>query len=383
MPTPRFFYPALDKIRRDDIIYDIGELVPLTEEHAANLYAWRHPTIGPKGASAPPLPDPEGGDTSPATLDAAIIELASLANRDLITVTNASQSGFGIATSAFHLSDDPGVVGTLYGQTISLEAGIPKDLYLVGASSDGLPGPGIEHNGTVTGVHITATWSGTGSTVADIAFNVVSSVRHHPGPGDWATRTYDSVVANQTIALNLLQTDFPLLIEGVQVSGTFSATVGNRVSWNRADALPDGWLPLNGQTVSAVDTEYPELWAVRGLSKLIDAFDDTAKTITLKDYNGQGRFLRAGMTAGVEQEQETSVDGITVSNSGAHTHGYVDTEHLGFTGRGTGGNVARQGRTENNQTTASAGDHTHDLVGGGAETRPINVSEIWCVVARS
>ena len=151
---------------------------------------------------------------------ATVAGLTSVADRQLVTLTNTTASGFGIPTSAFHLSEDPNAVGSV-GQAITLPVGVPVDLYLVGPSADGPGGDGVEHNGTVTGVHVEATWDG-----SDVTWTVVESVRHHPGPGDWAARSYGSVVAAQTEPLTLLDTDFDLLFDSV-VGGVDPQTAVN------------------------------------------------------------------------------------------------------------------------------------------------------------
>jgi len=138
---------------------------------------------------------------------ATVIIPVAETDREHITITNASGNSFGISNYLFHLSDDPTIVGTLAGTGVLLIQDIPKDLYLVGPSTEGLPGDGdLQHNGTVTGVHFTATYDGT-----NVNYNVVESVRHHPGTSDYDTRSYESVAAQQTIALSLLSTNFDLL----------------------------------------------------------------------------------------------------------------------------------------------------------------------------
>ena len=130
------------------------------------------------------------------------IQLQPIELRQIIATSNASSFGFGIPTSAFHLSEDPSVVGTS-GQTFKLVDNVPLDLYLVGPSADGPGGAGIEHNGTVAGIHFTATSDGT-----DITYQIVQSIRHHPGPGDWPTRSFDSI---PVVAYTVLASDFTLL----------------------------------------------------------------------------------------------------------------------------------------------------------------------------
>lgn len=148
-----------------------------------------------------------------------VVDSVLEAERKHVTLTNAASTGYGITDYLFHLSDDPAVVGTLAWETIILEQWVAKDLYLVWPSTQGGTSTSwttwwnFQHNGTVTGVHFTATFDGT-----DIVYNVIESVRHHPWPWDFDTRTYNSVVAQQTAALTLLETNFDCLFEGFAVS---------------------------------------------------------------------------------------------------------------------------------------------------------------------
>ena len=95
------------------------------------------------------------------------------ADREVIQQTGGD---FGIYTNRFHLSDDPAVVGSLQGATISFENGVPKDLYLVGPTVRG-PGETIDrtHNGTITGVHYRVTFDGQSFT-----YEFIDSQRNHP-----------------------------------------------------------------------------------------------------------------------------------------------------------------------------------------------------------
>jgi len=54
-----------------------------------------------------------------------------------------------------------------------------------------------------------------------------------------------------------------------------------------------------------------------------------------------------------------------------HTHTYSDRYHPSFTGRGNGGNVARNGNTVENKITGSV---------GGNENRPVNVASQWYLI---
>ena len=95
------------------------------------------------------------------------------ADREVIQQTGGD---FGIYTNRFHLSDDPAVVGSLQGATISFENGVPKDLYLVGPTVRG-PGETIdrEHNGTITGIHYRVTFDGQA-----FDYEFIDSQRNHP-----------------------------------------------------------------------------------------------------------------------------------------------------------------------------------------------------------
>ena len=183
--------------------------------------------------------------------DVKIVDLAAIADRQLITTSNPTQSGFGIATSAFHLSEDPATVGT-QGQTVTLTPGTPKDLYLVGASSDGPGGAGIEHNGTVNSVHLQAVLDGT-----EITWTALSVVRHHPGPGDWATRTYDSVIAAGA-AHTLASFDYDLLVDTIQPVDSNAATADQLTVAERAVGV---MRLTNDQTI---DTELGQIAMTTG-----------------------------------------------------------------------------------------------------------------------
>ena len=161
-------------------------------------------TIEPSGSSGvPPFGNAEISVISPVPED----------DREHITVTSFSQSGFGISNYLFHLSDDRNIVGTLAGGSITLEPNVPLDLYLVGPVTAGAGDGDVQHNGTVEGIHFTVTFDGVG-----LVYEIVESVRHHPGPGDFDTRSYQSVVDNQTIPLTIVENNFGLLFDGLAIS---------------------------------------------------------------------------------------------------------------------------------------------------------------------
>ena len=103
----------------------------------------------------------------------SVRSLDLFANREVIQQTNGD---FGIYTNRFHLSDDPAVVGSLQGTTITIKKGVPKDLYLIGPAVRG-PGETTDqtHNGTITGIHYRVTFDG-----QSFAYEFIDSQRNHP-----------------------------------------------------------------------------------------------------------------------------------------------------------------------------------------------------------
>ena len=73
-----------------------------------------------------------------------------------------------------------------------------------------------------------------------------------------------------------------------EFSGFGIVPVGTILPWHKSltgtPDLPDGWVEVNGQTISDSDSVYDG--------------------VTLPDLNGEGRFLRGGGTSGVEQADQ-------------------------------------------------------------------------------
>ena len=168
---------------------------------------------------------------------------------------------------------------------------------------------------------------------------------------------------------------------------TESFQVGNIFHWSRSDTPPsDRLIPLNGQTVSNVDVNYPELWAARNFLTAIVSFNEGARTITLKNYNGQGRFLRGGLSAGVDQDAGTALptnefQGVT-NRTGSHTHDIQQGQD-----RDASSFASPDASSANRPSlpTLPAGDHEHTVritSGGDGETRPVNTSTILCLIAK-
>ena len=126
------------------------------------------------------------------------------------------------------------------------------------------------------------------------------------------------------------------------------------------------WMALDGQVVDDPESQFNGL--------------------VLEDWNGDGRFLRGGTVAGVEQAQATLAHDHTI----AHTHdiGHGHTFDLddgafglatvppgnassGITVTGTGTPVNNFAGSSGGSSAASSGSS------GGAETRPVNGSVTW------
>lgn len=135
-------------------------------------------------------------------------------------------------------------------------------------------------------------------------------------------------------------------------------TIGVRTDISGVPALDDTWWPFDGTEIT--DPESPLLG------------------VTLEDWNGQGRFLRAGDLAGVEEAESVkahvhvidhghadtfaiSVAGFAGSPSGSHVVGLGDSSLIGFA-------IAE---TITGAVSNFAGNSGST---GGSETRPINGS---------
>ncbi|WP_298115578.1 hypothetical protein [Flavobacterium sp.] len=208
--------------------------------------------------------------------------------------------------------------------------------------------------------------------------------------------------------------------------------LGYVVAWPANTIPPDFLLPLNGGTYNWAD--YADLKNMHNLypNQFISA--STATTFTLIDINSNGRFLRGGNTAGVTQDDATalpttaftvssesagtptgSISSVSagtpsgsLSTGGAHTHTYLRTSNAGeIVSGGSGAVVVGEENSNVANTTNSAGDHTHTftgsalaahnhtftgtalgahnhtLSGGDSETRPFNISVMWCLKVKS
>ncbi len=192
-----------------------------------------------------------------------------------------------------------------------------------------------------------------------------------------------------------------------------ASDVGQILGWGSNVNPPNYLLPLTGGTYSWVD--YPEFQVLHNAtpSQLIASSNGT--TFTLVNLNSAARFIRGGSIVGTQQGFLTAIptNPFVLANAGAHLHS-VDPPSTLSTTDGShqhnlwfnnddwngccGGNASLEDDAGGWYTrltdwagshnhwldisafnSASSGSHTHTIVGGDAETRPINTSVMWCI----
>lgn len=171
-----------------------------------------------------------------------------------------------------------------------------------------------------------------------------------------------------------------LIVQGsVHPSGAVVAYAGA--------VAPAGWLLCDGTTVSRAT--YSTLFANIGVAH---GSGDGSTTFRLPDY--RGRFLRGvdgsasldpnkatrtamaaggntGNNVGSVQGSATAAPttSFTTNTTGAHTHTMMRSNSGGGGGVSIGDNSALG---QSATSTSSAGDHSHTITGGDAESRPKN-----------
>lgn len=157
--------------------------------------------------------------------------------------------------------------------------------------------------------------------------------------------------------------------------------IGYIVAWGSNTTPPDYLLPLTGGTYNWADFPHFQTFQTTHPSQFIAS--STATTFTLKDINTSGRFLRGGLTAGVNQNGSTAmpINPFVLSNY-THNHSFTNAIYV-FSSQDiyNGVDYPRYSyNSEYNETVTTSDDtHTHNISGGDSETRPINTSVIWCL----
>jgi microcystin-dependent protein len=156
-------------------------------------------------------------------------------------------------------------------------------------------------------------------------------------------------------------------------SGTiimYCAAVGN----GPAAALAPNWLPVEGQTLTNADDNYPELY--QALTENSTLEPDGGTTVVLPDL--RGFFIRActhDEVPGQSHPFQTALPmttPIAFDSKGDHNHTINSGTSLGTSDHCSGHDNAYGGNTV---AVDSAGDHSHSVTGGGdTETRPVNLA---------
>ncbi len=157
--------------------------------------------------------------------------------------------------------------------------------------------------------------------------------------------------------------------------------IGYIVAWGSNTTPPDYLLQLNGGTYNWADFPHFQTQQSTHPSQFIAS--SNATTFTLVDINTSGRFLRGGLTAGVNQNGSTAMPiNPFVLNNYTHNHNYTNTTY-NFTQQNV--YYSSDGlryiftTSSNNNLNTSDDTHSHTVSGGDSETRPINTSVIWCI----
>lgn len=190
--------------------------------------------------------------------------------------------------------------------------------------------------------------------------------------------------------------------------------VGSVVAFaGSASQIPADWLLCAGQALHKAD--YPELYAVLGITH---GAGYNAQSLPTGDFNVpdyRGLFLRGvdlgrGLDPGRDKRQAAAIGGAAgdtigsiqasstalpqnpwvLSLAGEHDHRNEAYNNLVYA---NGREVAPVQNTinklwgdapnlSNSRPMRPAGEHTHAVSGGDAETRPINVSVYWIIKAR-
>lgn len=156
--------------------------------------------------------------------------------------------------------------------------------------------------------------------------------------------------------------------------------IGYIVGWTSNVTPPDYLLPLTGGTYNWSD--FPHLQSFHASFPCQYIASSTATTFTLVNINTSGRFLRGGTTAGTLQEFSTAMPIIpfTLSND-THNHTYDKYYQTSYSNpRGKNNDLAITNIYDYyNSTNSSSYNHSHTVLGGDSETRPINTSVVWCI----
>lgn len=144
--------------------------------------------------------------------------------------------------------------------------------------------------------------------------------------------------------------------------------VGYIVGWAANTTPPDFLLPLNGGTYNKSD--FPDLMNMHTSHTNQFISSETATTFTLKNVNGDERFLRGSTNAGIDQAMSTAqpTTSFITNNTGTHTHS-VDPPNTTTT---SGGSHTHSVDPPNTTTTTN-GNHRHSITTKNSGTGTSNI----------
>ena len=218
--------------------------------------------------------------------------------------------------------------------------------------------------------------------------------------------TAPSFQANSTLTSKALNDAFSQLQAQIDAQkaqlDAQSVPAGTIVAWGgegtRGKPAPDGWLPCDGSELDGTNAKFAGLYAAIGTAY---GGNTTSSKFNLPDL--RGRFLR-GWTNGAPgalrdpdvATRSASVTGGNVGDhvgtlqpsatrmpivpfstgtAGSHSHSFYPPRIVWESGTGMGyqsNSGAQRGLADG--AVGAAGDHTHPITGGDAESRPANVS---------
>lgn len=246
-------------------------------------------------------------------------------------------------------------------------------------------------------IGFTANHTITGAATVNVSGLGVKSIKREDGSALGA----GDIVSGQKVLIiyRSATSDFQLI--GSRAVGTI-LSVGMIAGWPTS-SVPTGWLECNGAAVSR--TTYADLFGKIGATY---GAGDGSTTFNLPDY--RGRFLRGhdagagidpdaasrtdrgdgttGDSVGTKQGDAVDAHTHTASSAsdGAHTHtgGSYQNRSVGSSGFSVTEAIGNPGTYGSSWTTSSDGSHTHNITvdsTGGNETRPVNISTKWCILA--
>jgi len=169
------------------------------------------------------------------------------------------------------------------------------------------------------------------------------------------------------------------------------APVGAIVAWPSSASLPPGWSICDGRRVAFSGPLWDVLKGSYG-----NGPEKTPELSTIKLPDLRGFFLRGlggerdhGRKVGEVQQSATAMPRTAFTtgggSDGAHSHEFTGFGHK--TNKGDGGGISFNGHfIKWDGGTADRflgpGSHSHRIVGGDSETRPVNIAVHWAIRIR-